>query len=172
VVSFTPQFLHSWGNNPGTHWIEGWKDPRDDVKSFGKPNKLYLKRIESRVYGLARSLVTILTELSQLFFIFEGLCIGIINISAFFSSSSYSWPRHLSKEKPHQSLLRRKSFRTPFFVLVFQFSSIFMLVTECCFENCLFWRVQFISTLHSRSIFVSAHYKTRFSEHPPSYCLV
>jgi len=56
-----------------------------------------------------------------------------------------------------------------------------MLITECNFEKCLFRSVQFISTLHSRGICVSAPYRSicvsapyniRFSEHPPTYCLV
>jgi hypothetical protein len=28
MVSFTPRPLYLWGNNPSTHWIGGWVDPR------------------------------------------------------------------------------------------------------------------------------------------------
>jgi hypothetical protein len=31
-----PQFLYSWGNNSGTHGIEGLIDPREDVKVLEK----------------------------------------------------------------------------------------------------------------------------------------
>jgi hypothetical protein len=34
--SFTPRLLYPWERAPGTHWIEGWADPRDGLDDMEK----------------------------------------------------------------------------------------------------------------------------------------
>jgi hypothetical protein len=53
---------------PGIYWRGGWVDPGAGWMQCRREETLALKSIESRLFGRpARSLVTILTELSRLF---------------------------------------------------------------------------------------------------------